>query len=144
MRVDHINVQLALLLEDPLRSAAVILICKSYSAGAATYIWSQVKPHIQLPPFHPLAEANLARGNILAMIQAAYTAPEPATKNTQTLMDLVSVAIPVEIFILYTAITLREEEMVTHTPLHRHPTSGWLTLLSLTYGALAAVLALPG
>ena len=77
------------------------------------------------------------------MLQATYTAPEPAAKDTKALTDLVSVAIPVETFILFTAITLREEDLVTHTPPHRHPTSGWLALLSLTYGALVAVIALP-
>jgi len=38
-RVDHItNILLALLLEDPLRSATIGLICKSYSAEYAIYI----------------------------------------------------------------------------------------------------------
>ena len=101
------------------------------------------EPHIQLPPSHPLAEADLARDNILISLQTTYTAPEPATKDTHALTDLVSVAIPVETFILYTAIILREEEMTTHTPSHRHPTSGWLALLSLTYGVFDAVFALP-
>ena len=40
-RVDHITVLLALCLEDPLRSAAINLICKTYSGGDTTYIWSQ-------------------------------------------------------------------------------------------------------
>jgi hypothetical protein len=43
------------------------------------------------------------------MLQAAFTAPEPAARDIQALTDLVSVAIPVEIFIFFTAITLREE-----------------------------------
>ena len=58
------------------------------------------------------------------MLQASYTAPEPASRDTQDLTDLVSVAIPVETFILFTELTLREEEMVTHIPLHRHPIVG--------------------
>ena len=33
--------------------------------------------------------------------------------------------------------------MVTHTPLHRCPTSRWLAFLSLTYGALVAIFAMP-
>jgi hypothetical protein len=36
MRVVHITALLALLLEDPLRFAAIGLICKSYSAENAT------------------------------------------------------------------------------------------------------------
>ena len=95
------------------------------------------------PSVHPLAEANLARDSILAMLQSSYTAPEPATRDTQALTDPVSVAIPVEAFILFTEMALREERMVTNTPPHRHHASGWLAFLSLTYGALAAVFALP-
>ena len=73
LRVDHITALLALLLEDPLRFAAINLICKSYSEGDANYIWTQWVPHIQLPvftcaPSHPLAEGNLAMDNILAML----------------------------------------------------------------------------
>ena len=113
MRVDHITALLTLLLGDPLRSAAINLICKRHTLEDATYIWSQWEPHIQLPPSRPLAEGNLARDDILAMLQATYTAPELAARNTQALTDLVSVAIPVETFILFTAIALREEEMVT-------------------------------
>ena len=52
-------------------------------------------------------------------------------------------AIPVETFILFTAVTLREKEMVVYTPSHLHPISGLLALLSLINGALAAVFALP-
>ena len=33
--------------------------------------------------------------------------------------------------------------MVTHTPSHRHPASGWMASLSLTYGISNAVFALP-
>jgi len=106
MWVNHITALLALLLEDPLRLAATNLICKSYYAEDATYIWSQYETHIQLPPSQPLAEANLARDIILDMLQASYTAPEQATKDTYTLTDLVSVANPVETFILFTEITL--------------------------------------
>jgi hypothetical protein len=78
------------------------------------------------------------------MLQASYTAPELAVRDTHALTDLVSLAIPVKTFILFTAITLREEEMLTHTPPYRHPTSGQLAFLSLTYGAFAAVFALLG
>jgi hypothetical protein len=71
MRVDHITAMLALLMEDPLRFAAISLICKSYYVEDATYIWSQWERHIHFPPSHPLAEANLARDSILAMLQAS-------------------------------------------------------------------------
>jgi len=75
MRVDHATALLALLLEDPLRSAAINLVCKSYSEGDTSCIWSQWEPHIRIPPSHPLAEANLARDSILALLKATYTAP---------------------------------------------------------------------
>jgi hypothetical protein len=144
MRVNHITALLALLLEDPLRYAAINLMCKRNSPEDAAYIWSQWEPHIQLPPSHLLAEADLARDSILAMPQAAYTTPEPIARDTHAPTYLVSMAIPVETCILFTAITLREEEMVTHTPPHLHPISGLLAFLSLAYGALATVLALLG
>jgi len=143
MRVDHITALLALLLEDPLRFAAISLICKSYSERDASYIWSQCEPHIRLPPSHPLTEANLVKDIILALLQT-YTAPKLAATDTLALTDLVSVAFPVEPFILYTAVTLWEEEMVAHTLSHRHPASGWMASLSLTYGVFDAVFALPG
>ena len=41
MRVDHITALLALLLEDPLRSAALRLLCKSYTPEDSSYILSQ-------------------------------------------------------------------------------------------------------
>ena len=41
MRVDHVTALLALLLEDPLRYAAISLICKRYSPEDSSYIWSQ-------------------------------------------------------------------------------------------------------
>jgi hypothetical protein len=68
MRGDHVTALLTLLLEDPLRFAAIILICKRYSPEDAFYIWSQREPHIQLLPSHPLAGENLARNIILAML----------------------------------------------------------------------------
>jgi hypothetical protein len=68
MRVDHIPVLLALLVEDPLRSAAMRLLCKSYTPEVFSYIWSQWEPHIQLSSSHPLAEGALARDHILAML----------------------------------------------------------------------------
>ncbi len=42
--------------------------------------------------------------------------------DMQALTDLVSVAIPIETFILFTELALREEEMMTHTPSHCHST----------------------
>jgi hypothetical protein len=68
MRVDHITALLPLLLEVPLRYAAISLICKSYNPEDSSYIWSQLEPYIQLPPFHPLAEEALARDHILTML----------------------------------------------------------------------------
>ena len=41
MQVDHVTALLALLLEDPLRSAAIGFICKSYSEGNAFHILYQ-------------------------------------------------------------------------------------------------------
>jgi hypothetical protein len=121
---------------------AISFICKSYSEDEAAYIWSQWEPHFQLPPSHPLAELHLARDNILTVLQASCTAPEPTARDTQALTNLVSVAIPVETFIIYTELTLREEEMVTHIPFHREPIPTWLAVMSLTYGVLAAVIAM--
>ena len=78
MRVDHGTALLALLFENPPRSAAIDLVCKSYLEGDAFYIWSQWEPRIRLPPSHPVVEANLASDIIFALLQATYTAPEPA------------------------------------------------------------------
>ena len=145
MRVDHITSLLALVLEDPLRSAAISLICKRYSPKDSSYSWSQWEPHIQLPPPHPRAEATRAQDHIFAMLRATYTPPpEPAATETQALTNLASVAIPVETFILFTAVTLREEEMAVYTHSDLHPISGLLALLPLINVALAAVFALPG
>ncbi len=41
LRVDHITALPALLLDDPLRSTTIGLICKSYSKEDAVIIWSQ-------------------------------------------------------------------------------------------------------
>jgi hypothetical protein len=144
MRVVHITALLALLLGDPLRYVAIGLICKSYNIEDVPYIWSLGEPHIRPPPSHPLAEAGFARDNILTMLQAAYATPEAVARDTQALIDLVSVAIPVETLILFTAVTLREEGMVTNTPPNPHHTPGLLAFLSLTNGVFAAVLALIG
>ena len=106
MRVDHITALLSLLLGDPLLFVAINLICKRYPLEDATYIWFQWEPHIRLPPFHPLAEADLSRDNILTMLQAAYTTPEAVARDNQALTNLVFVAIPVETFVLFTTVTL--------------------------------------
>ena len=42
------------------------------------------------------------------MLQMEYSTPEHATGDAQALTDLVAEAIPVETFILYTNVTLRE------------------------------------
>jgi hypothetical protein len=136
-RVDHITTLLALLLEDPLCSITIGLVCKSYPADDAAYIWTQWELHIQLPPSHPLAGNELAKDHILAMLQAVYTAPEPGARDIQALTDLVSVAIPVETFILFTAVTLQEKEMACHTPTSSPPIYGSRILPLLTPGATA-------
>ncbi len=142
--MDHITTLLALLLEDPLRSATIGRVCKSYPSENATYIWAQWESHIQLPPSHLLAGDELAKDYILAMLQAVYTAPEPAARDIQALTDLVSVAISVETFILFTAVTLRDEEMVCHTPTSSTPIySSWI-LPSLTPSASVATVSLSG
>jgi hypothetical protein len=114
--VDHITALLTLLIEEPLRFAAISLICKRHTPEDASYIWSQWEMHIKLPPSYPLAEANLARDHTLAMLQVAYTTPELAARDTQALTYLVSATIPVETLIVFTAVTLREEKIVIHTP----------------------------
>ena len=106
MRVDHITALLALLLENLFRSVAIGLICKPYTPEDASYILSQWEQPIQFPPSHPLAELDLARNRILAMLQVAYTNPEPSTRDPRALTDLVFVAIPVETFNIFTAVTL--------------------------------------
>ncbi len=125
-------------------SALLRSTCKSYIIEDATYIWSQWEPHMRPPPSHLLAQANLARESILTMLQAVYTTPNAVSRNTQALIDLVYVTISVEICILFTTVTLREEEMVTNTPSHLHPAFGLLAFISLTNGAFVAVLALLG
>jgi hypothetical protein len=143
MMVDHITALLALLMEDPLRSAAISRIRKRYIPEDASYILSQWEPHIQLPPSHPLAKADLAKDHTLAMLQATYTTPELEARDTHALTNLVYVATTVETFILFTAVTLREEEMAILTPYHPHPISGLLALPPITNGALATVFTLP-
>jgi len=55
---------------------------------------------------------------------------------------MVSVAIPVETFIAYTTVTLREEEIVILIPPHLHPIIlGILATLPSINGTLNAVLA---
>ena len=50
------------------------------------------------------------------MLQMAYTDPVIAARDIQALTDLVAAAIPIETFILYTVLTLRENDMVTNNP----------------------------
>ena len=78
------------------------------------------------------------------MLQAAYTATRPATRDTHALTCLVSVASPAKNFVLFTTVTHRQEEMVIHSRPHLHPISGLLAFLSLTNGALIPVFALRG
>ena len=75
------------------------------------------------------------------MLHTAYTTPELATRDTQAFTDLVAVAIPVEPFILFTAVTLREEEMVIYTPSHLHSIHWLLAILPFINGVLATVFA---
>lgn len=136
-RVDHITVLLALLLEDPIRSTAIGLIIKGYSLVDAEIIWSQWEPHLQLPPSHPLAGPGHVERQIMAMLQAVYTTPETATQDILGLTDLVSVAIPVETFILFTDLTLHEEDMVRQTSPHSPLTSVCVPSPTLTPGTPA-------
>jgi hypothetical protein len=96
------------------------------------------------PPSHPLAEGTRAKDCILTMLQTAYTTPDMASRDIQALTDLVTSAIAAETFILFTTITLREDEMVIHNPHRLHSRVGWLAISPLTYGALAAVSAPSG
>ena len=72
MVVDHVIILLALLLGDPLRTAAICMLSKKYKPKDAEYIWSIWEPHFQLPPAHPLSEGNLAKDHVLTMLQTAY------------------------------------------------------------------------
>jgi len=120
----------------------ISLICKSYNPEDSSYIWAQRELHIQLPPSHPLAEGDRSRDHTLTMLQATYTTPEFVVRDIMVLPNLVLVAIPVETFIFFTAVTLIEEETVIHTPPHLHPISRSLALLPLLNGAFATVYAL--
>ena len=82
------------------------MIYQGYTPEDSTYIWSIWEPHIKLPSTHILAKETIARDRILAMLQMEYTTPEHAAGDAKTLTDLVAVAILVEIFILYTVVTL--------------------------------------
>jgi hypothetical protein len=68
-----------------------------------------------------------------------YTS-EDAAGDTHALIDLGAVSIPVETFILYTVVTLQEEEMAVCTPSYPHPLFGFLAFLSFNNVALAAIL----
>jgi hypothetical protein len=65
-----------------------------------------LEPHISLPSIHFLAEGTLARDAVLTLLRRDYTASEDATGDTHALTDLVADSIPVEMFILYTVVTL--------------------------------------
>ena len=73
-----------------------------------------------------------------------YTSPELAARDTQALTDLVSVVIPTETSILFTAVTLQEEEMVRYTPTSSHPIYGPWILPPLAHGVHFAIVALSG
>ncbi len=96
MRVDHITVLLALLLEDPLHSTALSLFCKSNTPEDSPYIWSQwEQDHFQLLSSHPLAERTLAKDRNLTMLQTAYTTPKLEARDTHALAKLMAMVIPV-------------------------------------------------
>ena len=107
---------MALLLPNPARAVASSLLYKAYSPEDAAYIWSEWETHFQLPPTHPWAAGTHAKDAILAMLHMVYTTPEDAARDVQALTDLVASAIPTETFILYTSFSLREDEMLIHTP----------------------------
>jgi hypothetical protein len=71
------------------------------------------------------------------MLQSAYITSELGARDTYALTYLVAVAIPVETFTLFTAVTLREEEMVVYTPSHLHSMHWLLALLPFINDALA-------
>ncbi len=76
LRVDHITALMALLLEDPLRSTVIGLICQSYSKKDIDIIWSQWESYLQIPQSHPLAGDGLARDRIITMLKTVSTTPE--------------------------------------------------------------------
>ncbi len=49
------------------------------------------------------------------MLQIAYTDPAIAARDIQALTNIMAAAIPTYIFILYTVLTLRENDMVINT-----------------------------
>jgi len=120
MAVEHITTRMALLLLDPIHAVAVSLHCAGYTPEIAAYIWSEWEANFQLPSTHPWAAGTRAKDNILAMLQMVYTDPNFAARDIQGLTDLVASAIPTESFILYTVITLRDNDMVTSTPSPHH------------------------
>ena len=75
---------------------------------------------------------------ILDMSHVDYISSKAAAGDTQALTDLVAMSILVETLILYTVMTLHEEEMAVHTPSYPHPLLGLLVFFSLNHGAIAA------
>ena len=69
------------------------------------------------------------------MLEIVYTSPEVAARDIQALTDLVSSAIPTKIFILYTSITLRDNDMVIHTSALHHCLHDSLLRWALTRSA---------
>ena len=61
---------------------------------------------MRLPLTHTLAEGTPARDRVLAMLQMDNLTPEHATGDAHALTNLVTEAILMETFILYTVVTL--------------------------------------
>ena len=53
------------------------------------------------------------------MLQMAYTDPAIAARDIQALTNIMAAAIPTEIFILYTVLALRDNDMVINTTSRR-------------------------
>ena len=144
LRLDRIAALMALLLGEPLRTSALELLYPSYTSADSTYIWPVWEPHIRPPKIHPLAEGTLTRDTVLALLRRDYIASEDAAGDNQALTNLVVISIPVETFILYTVVTLQEEERAVRTPSYPYPLLGFLAFLPFNNGALAAILSRSG
>ena len=94
------------------------------------------------PPIPPSSGGGSRQGHHSHYASTFYTTSEQVAADAQALTDFVSVAIPVETFILFTTLTLQEEEMVRQA-LPNPPTSV-LGILTPKHGAPLAIVASPG
>ena len=76
------------------------------------------------------------------MLQMECTTPKQAAGDDQARIVLVAVVIiPVETLVLYTDVTLQEEEMAAHIPFYPHPIPRLLTFMPFINNALVVILA---